>query len=169
MDFKKHAEKMVRRMDSDVSADTRYVLDAAACLDVTEYELFRLAYRRWHDAEPQTERLERVFAHYMFRHEAPPYVRQFAREVLRRARDGELRSHDFGVPPPPDARPDRRGPLFAWGLLALTVAYIAVLIATPVRSSAGGVMCAGSPGMSYTHAVARMATGKANPFGCRSR
>lgn len=169
MGLKKSAEKMVRRMDSGVSEDTRSVLDASSCLDVTEFELFRLAYRRWFNAEALSERLERVFAHYMFHHEAPPYVRQFAREVLRRERDGVLRAADFGVQPAPHTPPDKRGPLLAWGMLALTVAYIAVLIATPVRSNPASVMCAGSPGLSYTHTVAAMFTGKPDPFGCKSK
>ena len=168
MGLKLGAEKMVRRMDSDVSEDTRAVLDAASSLDVTEFEIFEHAYRRWFGADAQAERLEKVFAHYMFHHEAPPYVRQFAREVLRRERDGVLRPADFGVPPAPNTPPDKRGPLFAWGMLALTVAYVAVLITTPVRSSPGGVMCAGSPGLSYTHTVARMFTGKPDPFGCKT-
>ena len=168
MGLKSSAEKMVRRMDSGVSEDTRAVLDAAASLDVTEFELFGHAYRRWFGADGQAERLEKVFAHYMFHHEAPPYVRQFVREVLRRQREGRLRAADFGVPPPPHTPPDKRGPLFAWGMLALTVGYVAILIATPVRTNTGGVMCSGSPGLSYTHTVAAMFTGKPDPFGCKS-
>jgi hypothetical protein len=169
MGLKPSAEKAIRRMDSDVSEDTRAVLDAAAVLDVTEFELFGFAYRRWFGDEAPAERLERVFAHYMFHHETPPYVRLFTREVLRRERDGALRASDFGVPPPPDTPPDKRGPLFAWGLLALTLGYVAVLIATPVNSSTRSVMCAGSPVLGYTQTVASMFTGKPDPFDCKPK
>ena len=169
MGLKSSAEKMVRRMDSGLSEDTRAVLDASACLDVTEFELFTLAYRRWFDADAKLEKLEQVFARYMFHHEAPPYVRQFTREVLRRERESTLDPADFGVPPAPDTPPDKHGPLIAWGLLAITVGYVAVLIATPVNSNTASVMCAGTPGLSYTHAVARMFTGKPDPFACKSR
>jgi hypothetical protein len=37
-----------------------------------------------------------------------------------------------------------------------------------VRTNTGGVMCSGSPGLSYTHTVAAMFTGKPDPFGCKS-
>jgi len=167
MGLRERSERAVRRMDGDTSDDACQVMDAAAALDVREFELFRLAYLRWHDAEPLHDRLEGVFARYMFFQEIPPYVRQFAREALARARSGTLDPRAFGVVSRPPAAPDRRGPLLFWGMLALTVGFCGLLIATPGDRVAGGLMCQRGGGMGYVGTVARRFTGKADPFDCR--
>jgi hypothetical protein len=77
------------------------VLEAAALLEVTEFELFRIAYRRWFGAEIGDDGLERHYLPYMFKSRVPPWVRHLAREVIERADADELDPRAYGVRPRP--------------------------------------------------------------------
>ncbi|TVR80544.1 MAG: hypothetical protein EA405_10650 [Rhodospirillales bacterium] len=72
------------------SRDLEIVADAASALDITEFEFFRLAFRRWHGRLPAERSLERDFADHMLRQRTPAWVRSLAAEVLRRRRLGTL-------------------------------------------------------------------------------
>ena len=83
--------------DERLDPDIQSVLDAAAMLDVTEYELFRLAYRRWYGSVPDDGKVEPHFVAYMFRNVVPLWVRHFARKVESLFRRGKLDRHALGV------------------------------------------------------------------------
>ena len=83
--------------DETLEPDVQSVLDAAAMLDVTEFELFRLAYAHWHGRVPDEYTLEGHFVAYMFRDLVPPWVRHFARTVERLFHRDELDRHALGV------------------------------------------------------------------------
>jgi len=83
--------------DQDLRPDIHSVLDAAAILDITEYELFRLAYERWHGEQVDENALEPFFVAYMFNDVVPLWVRHFSRLVQRRSQLGTLDSKEFGV------------------------------------------------------------------------
>ncbi len=72
--------------------EVRLVQEAAAALEVREFDVFRAAYRAWYGVEPETVALEKEFVAYMFRQRLPPYVRHFARQVLAEAEAGRLRA-----------------------------------------------------------------------------
>lgn len=72
--------------------EVRLVQEAAAALEVREFDLFRAAYRAWYGVEPGMAALERDFVAYMFRQRLPAYVRHFARQVLAEAAAGRLRT-----------------------------------------------------------------------------
>ena len=58
--------------------DLEAVGDAASRLDVSAFEVFRLAYRSWYGATPVTAELEREFGLYLnLRIGLPFYVRRF--------------------------------------------------------------------------------------------
>ena len=97
--------------DERLDPDIECVLDAAAILDVTEFELFRLAYLRWHGKVPDDGKLEPYFVAYMFRDVVPLWVRHFARKVERLFRRGELDRRALGVDEL-TASPE----MVAWGL-----------------------------------------------------
>jgi len=165
-----HSERMVRRMDADTTDDAGLVMDAAAALDIREFDLFVLAYRRRFDREPLADRIEDVFAAYMFGQEIPAYVRQFARAALAAARAGALDPADFGVPPRPPASPDRNGPLVFWGLLALIVSFCWLLVVTPADAGRDGrFFCDRGAGAGFVAAVARGMSDRPDPLGCRRR
>jgi hypothetical protein len=113
--------------DTDLRPDIHSVLDAAAILDITEYELFRLAYERWHGAQIDEQSLEPFFVAYMFKETVPPWVRDFARLVQRHSKRGTLDCQEMGV----DLRPRtphmvRRGTRFAVTLV-MVMATLVVL------------------------------------------
>jgi len=162
------ADRMVRRMDADTSEDARLVMDAAAALQIREFDVFVQAYRRWRDRDPLPDRIEDVFAAYMFAQQVPAYVRQFAREAVKQERAGTLDPADFGIEHPAAAGPDPRGPLLVWGTIACIIGFCGLLIATPVDAGrGGGLFCDRGPGSSYVATVARTFTGKTDPFRCR--
>ena len=63
------------------------VLWSAEILEKSEFEVFELAYRAWYRAVPDTARLERIFAEYMFDGAVPFWVRQFTRTTLESHQD----------------------------------------------------------------------------------
>lgn len=74
------------------------MLAAAAMLDITEYELFQLAWTRWHGHSPQVVELEPYFVSYMFDQEVPTWVRHFARDVQTDWNADKLDKEALGIP-----------------------------------------------------------------------
>ena len=91
------AEAKAMPFDEQIDPDIQSVLNAAAMLDVTEFELFRLAYLRWYGQVPVDEKVEPHFVAYMFRNVVPLWVRHFARKVERLFHRGELDRRALGV------------------------------------------------------------------------
>lgn len=89
--------------DDEVAQDTLDVLEASSILQITEFHLFELAYRRWFGDAPAEKRLESIYTAYMFRAIAPFWVRQFCRDVMARERSGCLDPAEFGVLPVPES------------------------------------------------------------------
>ena len=83
--------------DEQIDPDIESVLNASAMLDITEYEFFRLAYRRWYGRIPDDGKIEPHYLSYMFRDVVPLWVRHFARKVEGLFRRGELDRHALGV------------------------------------------------------------------------
>ncbi len=73
-----------RQRDTDWGAGP--VREAAAALEVKEFDLFALAHRWWFGRGADAQVLERVFAAYMFAGAVPPWARHYAREILRELR-----------------------------------------------------------------------------------
>jgi hypothetical protein len=166
--LREHSERVVQRMDGDTTDDGRLVMDAAAALDIREFDLFLLAYRRRFEREPLADRIEDIFAQYMFSQKAPVYVRQLAREAVEKASAGTLDPSEFGVAPKPAAAPDRRGALMVWGVLGLTVSFCWLLAVTPPDGGRDGrLFCDRSSGSAFVAAVARSMSERPNPLGCR--
>ncbi len=91
------------------TADVRQVVMAAEALNVHQFRLFRLAHRWWFGGEVTDKEVERPFMQFLFTEQAPPWVRQFVREVLRRKERGVLDPRQFGLPPLPPAPPANGG------------------------------------------------------------
>ncbi len=84
-------------LDKKLPPDLMSVLNAAAMLDVTEYEVFQLAWWRWHGQRSDPEAIEPHFVAYMFRGVVPPWVRYFSRSVEEHFERGDLDRGAFGV------------------------------------------------------------------------
>ena len=87
--------------EKKMPADVADVLEAVALLEVTEFEFFRIAYRRWYGAEIDDKALEPLYLPYMFHGRVPLWVRQLAREVIQKAGDEDLDPRAYGVLPRP--------------------------------------------------------------------
>lgn len=87
--------------DDEIEPDTRDVLEASAELQITEFRLFELAYHRWFGEFLSEQKMEQFYTGYMFNAIAPYWVRQFCRDVIERAKRGQLDPREFGVFPAP--------------------------------------------------------------------
>lgn len=117
--------------DDDIEQDALDVLSASSVLEITEFHLFELAYERWFGEPPLQEKLESVYTLYMFRANAPFWVRQYCREVLTREKNGMLDPTEFGVFPAPHSQTMfQRG--LGYGMVIvfvmLTLHLIAILV-----------------------------------------
>lgn len=110
-----------------VSRDVRDVTTASRVLRVPEFEIFRLAYARWYGRRASDAQLEPLFVHYLFREQAPPWVRHFTRTVVEDEREGRLDPTKFGLPALPS--PTVRSMDFdVVSQLILAVAWAAVVL-----------------------------------------
>ena len=55
---------------------------SAEILEKSEFDVFEMAYQAWYREVPDVDRLERIFADYMFDESMPFWVRQFTRSTL---------------------------------------------------------------------------------------
>ena len=118
--------------DDEVEQDTLDVLSASAILEITEFRLFELAYQRWFGEPPLEQKLEPIYTAYMFRANAPFWVRQFCRDVMARDRTGTLDPTEFGVYPAPEIETMfNRGIRYTMVVLLVmvTLHLVAVLVA----------------------------------------
>jgi hypothetical protein len=87
--------------EKKMPADVAVVLEAAALLEVTEFELFRIAYRRWFGADIRDRELERFYLPYMFGSQGPPWARPLTRTVSAEAEAEALDPRSYGIMPRP--------------------------------------------------------------------
>ena len=126
------------------SNDAAAIEKAAERLRVNEFELFRLAHRHWFGDDPGTKALEHVFVAYLFRGEAPMWVRHFSRQALGRDR----------APDEPCAPGMFRGVDRRFAALAVAAAFGVILVV----SGAGHESPAcdtGNPGPAAQHELDR--------------
>lgn len=99
----RHAASMqppIRRFDWHVPVDVRHVAEAARVLGVSEFEIFRLAYRFWYQRELHPRVFDETFADYLLREKVPSWARDYCRRLLNLAAVGQLDPRDFGVDRP---------------------------------------------------------------------
>ena len=114
--------------DKHIKPDVMSVLNAAALLDITEYDLFRLAYLRWHGEACSDRAMEPFFIAYMFREIVPLWVRHFSRLVERLNHMGQLDRGAFGIERLPRTNQMvRRGTRFA--VVIVTVITVLIILA----------------------------------------
>ena len=112
-----------------VSPDVKTVVAAAEALNVREYNLFNVAYAWWFGRYAGEKEVERPFMRYLMTEQAPVWVRQFAREVLARKREGRLDPRLYGLPPVPPAPSISAPEMFLRGVVfALWVLIIAIIL-----------------------------------------
>lgn len=111
------------------SPDVKTVVAAAEALNVREYNLFNVAYAWWFGRYAGEKEVERPFMRYLMTEQAPVWVRQFAREVLERKREGRLDPRLYGLPPLPPPLSISAGEMFLRGVVfSLWVLIIAIIL-----------------------------------------
>lgn len=84
----------------ELNPDCRDVLNTAAVLETTEFNVFRLAYRKWFGKLTSDTEIERFYVPYMFREVVPPWVRSFCRVILKSEENGQLDAREYVTPKP---------------------------------------------------------------------
>ncbi len=149
------------------------ILEAAAALEVKEFDLFALAHRWWFGRRLDPQVLERVFAAYMFAGAVPPWARHYAREILRELRSDAPDLARFGFERPRRSpRPTRHGRL----IVAATVVVFALLYALILETVSDSERWAaaprtelalscqgGGPGLAFFEGLAYALSGRAPP------
>ncbi len=87
--------------DENMRPDVQAVLETSAILEITDFEVFRIAYRDWFGHLALDGVIEPFFTDYMFNDIVPAWVRHFTRLVLGLAREGRLDPQRFGIEPRP--------------------------------------------------------------------
>lgn len=117
-----------RTSDAGPEPDWLQVAETAGLLDVSEFELFDLAYRDWYGRAAAPAELERNFARFMFQDVVPFWLRRYCRRIRRPIRHGPAARGSLPTPAGRlPARPRRWLLLVAvWLLLLPTVLVLLV-------------------------------------------
>lgn len=106
--------------------DSRDVITAAAVLSISEFEIFRLAYRNWFGRIPEENALGVFFGHYLQNQSVPMWVRAFTRRVKQLDAAGRLDVREFGLEPP--SRANTRTILIGVMALLAMVVIVGLLV-----------------------------------------
>ncbi|MEJ2528686.1 MAG: hypothetical protein P8Z39_01050 [Gammaproteobacteria bacterium] len=87
--------------DEHMEPEIQRVLDTAAILEITEFEVFRLSYDRWFGRPANDVLIERFFCNYMFEMIVPSWVNHFTRRVMALYNEGRLDPTRYGIFPKP--------------------------------------------------------------------
>ncbi|MDX1610433.1 MAG: hypothetical protein R3225_09960 [Halofilum sp. (in: g-proteobacteria)] len=95
-----------RRTGPPLDPAARQVIEAAAILEISEYELLDLAYREWFGRPPRPAALNDAFGPYMFHGRTPFWAVALAREIIALDDAGRLAGSRFraALKPPPTLR-----------------------------------------------------------------
>jgi hypothetical protein len=85
------------RLDLLVDNEAKLIGFAAGVLQISEYELFRIAYQVWFDHPISENRLDYLFKDYLANNDAPYWVNDFARKAHEKFKAGELNYKDYGI------------------------------------------------------------------------
>ena len=109
------------RLDLLVDDETKLIGFIAAFLQISEYELFRIAYAKWFNHSISENRLEAIFKDYIATSSVPYWVNDFARKAHEKLLAGELNYKDYGIK---RRVCDRRTRIKGW----LIIAFLLILL-----------------------------------------
>ncbi len=93
-------QPQIRHCNDHTPLGVRHLVECAENLQVSEPEVFRLAYRHWYERELPDALLDELFGGYLTRQELPGWVRCYCTRVLNMADVGQLDPREFGVDRP---------------------------------------------------------------------
>ena len=111
------------RLDILVDDETKLVGFAASVLQISEYELFRIAYQNWFDRPISENRLDILFKDYLKSCSAPFWVNDFARKAYEKFQAGELNYKDYGIK---RRVCDRKTKITGWVIITFLVILLSI-------------------------------------------
>ena len=85
------------RLDLLLDNEAKLIGFAAGALQISEYEIFRIAYRNWYDRPITDTRLDLLFKDYLKYGDVPYWVNDFSRKIYEKFKAGELNYKDYGI------------------------------------------------------------------------
>ena len=111
------------RLDLLVDDEAKLVGFAASVLQISEYELFRIAYQKWFDHSISENRLDALFKDYLASTTVPYWVNDFARKAHEKFKAGELNYKDYGIK---RRVCDRRTKITGWIIITLLAILMSI-------------------------------------------
>ena len=84
------------RLDFLIDDETKLIGFISAVLQISEYELFRIAYQNWFNRPIQEKRLDILFKDYLADNSTPYWVNDFVRKAHEDFKAGKLNYKDYG-------------------------------------------------------------------------
>jgi hypothetical protein len=102
--FRKHQQEFgtmptisACRLDFLIDDETKLIGFISAILQISEYELFRIAHQYWFNQPISETRLDILFKDYLANGSTPYWVNDFARKAHEKFKAGELNYKDYGI------------------------------------------------------------------------
>ncbi len=116
-----------------VKPDSDSVGRAAGMLQVSEFEIFELAYGLWFGKSASSEQTEYLFSGYMHRGLVPYWERDMARKVIERCGGDKCDPEEFGVHMP-EADPETKtiGTLYIVMVAVIMIGFCYMVATTPI-------------------------------------
>lgn len=120
-----------RGYSSEEEDDVQSVVYAASVLQVSEFDVFRLAYWEWFGRPAESREMEAYFHRYLGKMQAPVWVRSFVRRIRKLVEEDQLDLRAFGLEPPSPASKARI--VLGCVVLAGILMFVAFLIYAAFR------------------------------------
>jgi hypothetical protein len=83
------------KLNPSLPSDVSTVLDAAALLDTSEFNIFTIGYNKWFGENASIKAIENYYAAYMYNAVVPYWARHFARTIIQLSNTGRLNPNNF--------------------------------------------------------------------------
>jgi len=110
-------------LDFLVDDETKLIGFIATVLQISEYELFRIAYRIWFDHPITDKRLDSLFKEYLATSNVPYWVNDFVRKAHEKFLAGELNYKDYGIK---RRICDRRSKIKGWIIISSLLIFLSI-------------------------------------------
>ena len=120
------------RLDFLIDDETKLIGFISAVLQISEYELFRIAYQNWFNRPIQEKRLDILFKDYLADNSTPYWVNDFVRKAHEDFKAGKLNYKDYGIKRRVcDRRSKIKGWLITFFLIILMLLYSIMITRFP--------------------------------------
>lgn len=103
------------RLEFLVDDELKLIGFVSGLLQISEYELFRIAYLNWFNKPISENRLDSLFKDYLAHGELPYWVNDFSRKAHEKFKAGELNYKDYGITRRPS---NRRTKITGWIIIS---------------------------------------------------